>query len=123
MFTTSILVRSVCILVGWPAIRTLLTPQGIIILVILRSIKSQSEILIYPQLHSRPISILQPQQYRLVKTPLIDILPNSKPQFTTKAIIKGETISEAIGADYESFDVYYLYIKNADDAGKVRWRN
>jgi hemerythrin superfamily protein len=36
----------------------------------------------------------------------------------------GETISEAISADHESFDVYYSNIKNAeDDAGKVRWRN
>lgn len=36
----------------------------------------------------------------------------------------GETISEAIGADHETFDVLYNNIKNAtDDAEKVRWRN
>lgn len=36
----------------------------------------------------------------------------------------GETISEAIGADHDSFDVYYNNIKSAeDDAAKVRWRN
>ena len=36
----------------------------------------------------------------------------------------GETISEAIGADHHSFDVYVDNIKSAtDDAEKVRWRN
>jgi len=35
-----------------------------------------------------------------------------------------ETISEAIGADHETFDIYYENIKNAkDDGAKVRWRN
>jgi hemerythrin superfamily protein len=36
----------------------------------------------------------------------------------------GQTISEAIGADHSSFDVYVQNIKSAkDDAEKVRWRN
>lgn len=36
----------------------------------------------------------------------------------------GESISEAIGADHDLFDVYYENIKNAsDDGAKVRWRN
>lgn len=36
----------------------------------------------------------------------------------------GETISEAIGADHDTFDVLYENIKNAtDDGAKVRWRN
>ena len=36
----------------------------------------------------------------------------------------GETISEAIGADHQSLDVYYENIKNAkEDDAKVRWRN
>ncbi|KAK5945413.1 hypothetical protein PMZ80_002618 [Knufia obscura] len=35
-----------------------------------------------------------------------------------------ESISEAIGADHDNFDVYYENIKNAkDDGAKVRWRN
>lgn len=35
-----------------------------------------------------------------------------------------ETISEAIGADHDDFDVYYENIKSApDDGEKVRWRN
>jgi hemerythrin superfamily protein len=35
-----------------------------------------------------------------------------------------ETISEAIGADHDNFDVYYQNIKSApDDGEKVRWRN
>lgn len=36
----------------------------------------------------------------------------------------GETISDAIGADHQDFDIFYENIKNAeDDAAKVRWRN
>lgn len=35
-----------------------------------------------------------------------------------------ETISEAIGADHDNFDVYYENIKSAkEDGEKVRWRN
>lgn len=36
----------------------------------------------------------------------------------------GETISDAIGTDHSSFDVYVENLKSAqDDAEKVRWRN
>ncbi|THW39582.1 hypothetical protein D6D21_07246 [Aureobasidium pullulans] len=36
----------------------------------------------------------------------------------------GKSISEAIGADHDEFDVLYENLKNAtDDAAKVRWRN
>lgn len=36
----------------------------------------------------------------------------------------GETISEAIGADHQSFDDYVQNLKSAtDDAEKARWRN
>lgn len=36
----------------------------------------------------------------------------------------GETISDAIRVDHESFDEYADYLKTAtDDAEKVRWRN
>jgi len=35
-----------------------------------------------------------------------------------------ETISEAIGADHDAFDVYAENIRNAEDDGaKLRWRN
>lgn len=50
-------------------------------------------------------------------------LPSTKYDNNNSSIM-GETISEAIGADHDYFDVCYENIKNTDDDGtKTRWRN
>jgi hypothetical protein len=69
-----------------------------------------------PQIHKFP---------HIVPTFSLPNCPSPSPRLDPPSLpTNPETISEAIGTDHASFDVYYANIKSAtDDAAKAAWRN